>query len=145
MGFPRHEYWGRLPFPPPEDLPDSGIKLASPALAGGFFTTELLGKPLWHSSIILKKGDFWVSESVPKIRGYRLHLLKGLLHSHSLASFRMILWNCSVLPANRYGSKAFERWENQFIVFIRILFITFSYTHNLQWQLISKLWESISN
>ena len=38
MGFPREEYWSRLPFPPPEDLPDPGIKLespASPALAGG--------------------------------------------------------------------------------------------------------------
>ena len=28
------------------DLPDPGIEPASPALAGGFFTTELLGKPL---------------------------------------------------------------------------------------------------
>ena len=45
MGFPRQEYWSGLPFPPPEDLPDPGIKPMSPALAGGFFTTELLGKP----------------------------------------------------------------------------------------------------
>ena len=29
-----------LPFPSPGDLPDPGIKPASPALAGGFFTTE---------------------------------------------------------------------------------------------------------
>jgi len=29
-----------LPFPPPEDLPDPGIKPMSPALAGRFFTTE---------------------------------------------------------------------------------------------------------
>ena len=32
-----------LPFPPPRDLPRPGVKLASPgspALAGGFFTTE---------------------------------------------------------------------------------------------------------
>ena len=29
-----------LPFPPPGDLPDPGIKLASPALPGGFFATE---------------------------------------------------------------------------------------------------------
>ena len=35
-----------LPFPSPEDLPDLGIELASPALAGGFFTTESSGKPL---------------------------------------------------------------------------------------------------
>ena len=31
MGFPRQEYWSGLPFPPPGDLPDPGIKPASPA------------------------------------------------------------------------------------------------------------------
>jgi len=35
----RQEYWSRLPFPPPGDLPVPGIKLMSPALVGGFFTT----------------------------------------------------------------------------------------------------------
>ena len=40
--FSRQEYWSGLPFPPPGDLPDPGIKpmsLKSPALAGRFFTT----------------------------------------------------------------------------------------------------------
>ena len=32
------------PFPPPRDLPDLGIEPASPALAGGFFTTEPPGQ-----------------------------------------------------------------------------------------------------
>ena len=45
MGFPREEYWSGLPFPPPGDLPNPGIQLASPVLAGGFFTTESPGKP----------------------------------------------------------------------------------------------------
>ena len=45
MEFSRQEYWSRLPFPPPGDLPNSGIKPVSPALAGGFFTTEPPGKP----------------------------------------------------------------------------------------------------
>ena len=27
MGFPRQEYWSRLPFPPPRELPNPGIKL----------------------------------------------------------------------------------------------------------------------
>ena len=43
MGFSRQEYWSGLPFASPRDLPDAGIKpmsLASPALAGGFFTTS---------------------------------------------------------------------------------------------------------
>ena len=46
MVFPREEYWSGLPFPPPGDLPKPGIKPTSPALAGRFFTTEPLGKPL---------------------------------------------------------------------------------------------------
>ena len=33
-----------LPFPLPGDLPDPGIKLESPALAGKFFTDEPSGK-----------------------------------------------------------------------------------------------------
>ena len=38
----RQEYWSRLPFPPPGDLPDPGIKpcLTSAALARGLFTTS---------------------------------------------------------------------------------------------------------
>ena len=41
--FPRQEYWSGLPFLSPGDLPDPGIEPASPAspaLAGGFLTTE---------------------------------------------------------------------------------------------------------
>ena len=30
MGFSRQEYWSGLPFPPPGDLPDPGIKLVCP-------------------------------------------------------------------------------------------------------------------
>ena len=41
MVFSRQEYWNGLPFPPPGDLLNPGIKPMStsyPALAGGFFT-----------------------------------------------------------------------------------------------------------
>ena len=38
-GIFKQEYWSGLPFPP-GDLPDPGIKPASPTLTGGFFTTE---------------------------------------------------------------------------------------------------------
>ena len=43
MESPRQEYWSGLSFPPPGNLPDSGIEptsLMSPALAGGFFITS---------------------------------------------------------------------------------------------------------
>ena len=33
MGFPRQEYWSRLPCIPPGNLPDPGIKPESPTLA----------------------------------------------------------------------------------------------------------------
>ena len=48
MEFSKQEYWDGLPFPSPGDLPNAGIQptsLASPALAGIFFTTVPLGKP----------------------------------------------------------------------------------------------------
>ena len=46
--FSRQEYWNGLSFPSPGYLPDPGIEpasYASPALAGGFFTTAPPGKP----------------------------------------------------------------------------------------------------
>ena len=49
MEFARQEYWSGLPCPPPEDLPDPGIELVSPApaaLAGGFLIIEPPRKPL---------------------------------------------------------------------------------------------------
>ena len=48
MKFSRQEYWNRLPFPTPGDIPDPAIKPefpASPAFAGRFFTTMPPGKP----------------------------------------------------------------------------------------------------
>ena len=46
-GNSQQEYWSGLPFHSPGDLPDPRIEpasLASPALTGGFFTTEPPGK-----------------------------------------------------------------------------------------------------
>ena len=60
-GFLRQEYWNGLLFPPPGDLPSSGIEptsLASPAMTGGFFTTAPPGK---HGSFVY----FTKTSSVP--------------------------------------------------------------------------------
>ena len=38
MEFSQQEYWNELPFPPPGDLPNLGIKPISPVLVGRFFT-----------------------------------------------------------------------------------------------------------
>ena len=49
-GLSRQEYWSGLPCPPPEDLPDPGIKpvsLTSCVLAGRLFTT----KAIWEANL----------------------------------------------------------------------------------------------
>jgi len=58
MGFSRQEYWSGLPFTPPRDPPYPGINPLSPALAGGFFTTQPTGRPPSHkaqSCILMEK------------------------------------------------------------------------------------------
>ena len=57
---PRQEYWSGLPFPTPGDLPDPGIEpasLASPTLAGGFFTTLPPGKPFIYLKTLKQVGS----------------------------------------------------------------------------------------
>ena len=45
MRFSRQGYWSGLPFPSPEDLPNTGIEPGSPALQADSLLTELQGKP----------------------------------------------------------------------------------------------------
>ena len=45
MGFSRQEYWSGLPFPPPGDLPNSGIKPRSCVLQVDSLLSEPPGKP----------------------------------------------------------------------------------------------------
>ena len=58
MGFPRQEYWIGLPFPSPGDLPHPGTEPVPPSLAGGFFTTEPLGKALCKLGQTYLEGNF---------------------------------------------------------------------------------------
>ena len=63
MGFPRQEYWSGLPFPSPGDLPNPGIEPISPALAGGFFTTEPSGKQT-HKSLWNVINKYYISKQL---------------------------------------------------------------------------------
>ena len=61
VGFSRQEHWSGLSCPPPEGLPDPGIKptsLRSPVLAGGFFTTSAT----WEAQNyhMIQQFHFWV-------------------------------------------------------------------------------------
>ena len=66
IGFSRQEYWSRLPFPSPGDLPDPGIKPRTPALQADVLPFEPPGKPNVKQlySIFKKK-------STNKIKGRR--------------------------------------------------------------------------
>ena len=61
MGFSGQEYWSGVPFPPPGDLPDPGIELASlssPALAGGFFTTGSIWEAAFWEHATITRWNF---------------------------------------------------------------------------------------
>jgi len=56
MEFCRQEYWSGAAISFSRDLPDPGIELMCPALAGGFFTTVPPVKPQNFSVQALKNG-----------------------------------------------------------------------------------------
>ena len=88
VGFSKQEYWSGLPCLPPGALPYTGIKPASPALAGGFFTTsatwearsphESLSFPRWYSPSCflraIKAQQLWETLA-HTCEGWKIHLL----------------------------------------------------------------------
>ena len=60
MEFSRQEYWSGLPFSSPEDLPNSGIKLGSPALQADALSSEPPGKPSKAAVIIYVHIFVWI-------------------------------------------------------------------------------------
>ena len=65
MGFSRQEYWSRVPFPTPGNLPNPGIQstsLVSPALAGRFFNICATWEAPYYLDYIYKKP---ISKQVP--------------------------------------------------------------------------------
>ena len=54
MGFYRQEYWSRLPFPSPGDLPKLGIEPMSPAWQEDSLSLSYLGSPLLLSAAAAK-------------------------------------------------------------------------------------------
>ena len=52
IGFSRQEYWIRLPFPSPGDLPNPGTELRSPALQADSLPSEPPGKPQFRNQLL---------------------------------------------------------------------------------------------
>ena len=62
MGFPRQDYWSGLPCPPPGHLPDPGMEPESPALAGGFSTTNAIREDPTEVTLGLYSLPWWLSD-----------------------------------------------------------------------------------
>ena len=121
MEFSRQEYWSGFHFPPPVDLPNPRIEplsLASPALAGGFFTTEPPGKPYnweYHIFYIIFIGSYLVLFlSIKNIDSMNI-LLKGTCKQNGtfllwdrflevvlLSIFTEIFDTCSQMALQKY-------------------------------------------
>ena len=109
MEVSRQEYWSGLPFPSPGNLPDPGIKPASPAspaLAGGFFTTAPPGKPLTYTEIVLSTilWSWYLVKSglrSPKSIISQLHSL----HLFPYSFIQQILSSTYYVPGNVLGSE----------------------------------------
>ena len=73
MGFSRQEYWSGLPSPSPGDLLDPRITPRSPALTGGFFTTEPPEKshPQGSSLFVRGKCVLSITEDLWRTQLYR--------------------------------------------------------------------------
>ena len=98
--FPRQDYWSGLLFPPPKDLPNPGIKPTSLPLAGGFFTTAPVGKPIQvtRSTLLLFRHQV-VSNSV------RPHGLQQAGFPCPSPSPRICPSRSKILPKEIYTSK----------------------------------------
>ena len=93
MEFSRQEYWTRLPFPTPGDLPNPGIEptsLTSPISSGGFFIT----RATWEARVFCYPGlecsfpDSWISFRSQLSH----HFLRGTVPSfHSALTPQLLL------------------------------------------------------
>ena len=74
-GFARQEYWSRLPYPPPGDLPNPGIDISYVScIAGAFFTVwptrEAPGVSIWNTKSHPNNDNFVLLPLIPYIHIY---------------------------------------------------------------------------
>ena len=84
MGFSRQENWSGLPYSPPGDLPDPGIKPRPPALQAGSLPSELPG---WCQKVrVLLQSEAGVNSHVTKHHSWGMDMWKSESESGSLVS-----------------------------------------------------------
>ena len=118
MGFPRQGYWSGLSFPSPGDLPNSGIKARSSALADRFFTTESPGELL----ITVQTWNSWSIDNVK--RKLPVHTRKNLLFQKHYRSETRVL---KVLDAACPSILSYFRSYISLTCFIFLLLLYFGF------------------
>ena len=83
-GISKQEYWSVLPFPSPGDLPDPGIKPASPALVGAHSSS--------YSIFTSFLQDFVQNATLSE--AYSLTVLLKIITSSNLVAFPLLLMQC---------------------------------------------------
>ena len=71
IAFSRQEYWSRLSSPSPGNLPNPQTEPESPespALAGGFFTTEPHGEPFHTEQCIYVNPNLPIPPPAPRVK-----------------------------------------------------------------------------
>ena len=98
MEFSRQEYWNGLPFPPPEDVPNPGIKPGSLALPGVFLSSEPLGKTKVNSKRCSKNyiKNFF-QQIVMKNTSHKIH---HLIHFQLYSSVQLVVLTIFTLLCN---------------------------------------------
>ena len=115
MGLFRQECWSGLPFSPPGDLPEPGIKPVSLALAGGFFTSDsnrdllITNFNSFFHSLSVKKGwkqnwlwtlciFMWIMMVLPNI-----FFFKGVIYSLDQFFLRVLFYLLGILRTSSLG------------------------------------------
>ena len=107
MGFSREEYWSRLLWPPPGDLPNLGIKPRSPALQADSLPSVSPGKPknTGVSSLSLLQGIFLTKQSNQGFLHCRQILYQlSYQESPSAANFLAMIWGYHIKPSPKLQS-----------------------------------------
>ena len=109
VGFSRQEYWSRLPFPSPGDLPNPGIELGSPALQTDALPSEPPGKPQAPNIKGVLRIVWW-------LHGMRQGFVKRKLHRasdiwpESCTKTRDLLREKKMGKEDNRGWKACKEW-----------------------------------
>ena len=83
----KQEYWSRLPFPSPGDLPNPGIEPGSPALQADSLRSEPPGKPQGQNPQVKPELAYAISES-------RLLVVSISVFQRRLSTKELMLLNC---------------------------------------------------